>query len=121
MKMFMSNIFTRAFIYKAIPCIWWSLTGALWLLFGVMEMTSIVCPCIGILLIVCGMICFCNKKVLSVISQILLMLYSIGFIVFTFMLIAVGSPEKWFAAVLSIIALLNVVLCIVNGYKLFAK
>lgn len=84
-------------------------------------MSLIVCSSVGILLIICGLISFCNKKVLSLISQILLMLYSIGFIAFAFMLIAVGSPKIWFAAVLSIIAFINVALCIINGYKLLVK
>lgn len=47
-----------------------------------------------------------------------MVLYSVGFICFAFMLIAVGSPQKWLAVFLAIVALLNVAFCIIKGYKL---
>lgn len=49
------------------------------------------------------------------------MLYSIGFIGFAFLLITMGHPDVWDVLGLSIIALLNITLCIIKGYKLITK
>lgn len=102
--------------YRLFSCLWWLAQGIVW--FDIQFMTKSLCISAGVILILCGVSSFNSNKTISVLSLIIMMLYSIGFIVLAFMLIAVGSPKIWFAMILSIIALLNVALCIVDGYKL---
>lgn len=97
-------------------CLWWSVQGIVW--FNMRFITTSLCLITGVILIFCGVSSFSSNKEISVISLILMVLYSVGFICFAFMLIAVGSPQKWLAVFLAIVALLNVAFCIIKGYKL---
>lgn len=101
---------------RLFSCLWWSAQGIVW--FDIRFMTTSLCISAGVILILCGVSSFSSNKEISVISLILLVLYSVGFICFAFMLIVVGSPQKWFAVILAIVALLNVAFCIIKGYKL---
>lgn len=105
--------------YRLFSCLWWSAQGIAW--FDIQFMSNSLCISACVILILCGVSSLSSNKELSVISLILLMLYSVGFICFAFMLIAIGSPQKWFVVILAIVALSNVALCIVNGYNLIKE
>jgi hypothetical protein len=106
-------------IIRLFSCLWWSVQGFMW--FKIQFMPTILCIGTGIILILCGVSCFSNNRNISILSQLLQMLYSIGFICFAFLIITVGYPDGWSVAGLSIIALLNITLCIIKGYKLITK
>lgn len=97
-------------------CLWWSAQGIVW--FDIRFITTSLCLITGVILILCGISSFSSNKDISVISLLLLMLYSVCFICFIFMVIAVGSPQIWFAVFLAIVALSNVAFCIIKGFKL---
>lgn len=107
-------------IIRLFSCLWWSVQGIMW--FNIQFMPPIIlCISTGIILILCGLSYFSNNRNISILSQLLQMLYSIGFICFAFLIITMGHPDGWSVAGLSIIALLNITLCIINGYKLITK
>lgn len=106
-------------IIRLFSCLWWSVQGFMW--FKIQFMPTILCIGTGIILILCGVSCFSNNRNISILSQLLQMLYSIGFIGFAFLLITMGHPDVWDVLGLSIIALLNITLCIIKGYKLITK
>lgn len=106
--------------YRLFSCLWWSVQGIMW--FNIQFMPPIIlCISTGIILILCGLSYFSNNRNISILSQLLQMLYSIGFIGFAFLLITMGHPDVWDVLGLSIIALLNITLCIIKEYKLITK
>lgn len=106
-------------IIRLSSCLWWSVQGIMW--FNIQFMPTILCISTGIILILCGLSCFSNNRNISILSQLLQMLYSIGFICFAFLIITMGHPDVWSVAGLSVVALLNITLCIIKGYKLITK
>lgn len=107
------------YIASVISCLWWSVQGIMW--FTIQFMPTFLCIGTGIILILCGVSYFSNNRNISILSQLLQMLYSIGFIGFVFLLITMGHPDVWGVLGLSIIALLNITLSIIKGCKLITK
>lgn len=107
------------YIASVISCLWWSVQGIMW--FKIQFMPTFLCIGTGIILILCGVSYFSNNRNISILSQLLQMLYSIGFIGFAFLLITMGRPDVWDVLGLSIIALLNITLSIIKGCKLITK
>ena len=103
--------------YRLFSFLWWLAQGIMW--FDIQFMPNSLCISTGVILILCGMCSFCSKKEISVLSLIFMMLYSVGFICFAFLLICMGHPRILAALMLVTVALSNVVLCTVNGYNLF--
>lgn len=90
--------------------------------FGITFLTRGLCIGTGVILILCGLSSFSNDRELSVMSQLFIMLYTIGYCLIAYFIIVSGYPGGWAIAGLSIVALLNIAFCsIIRGYKLFAK
>ena len=61
-----------------------------------------------------------NRKYnIRLLSQVCLILYTIITSIIIFMLVAVASPKVWFALVLLIIGTLNILMSIVDSFKIF--
>ena len=99
--------------------LWWTLIEIICLLFGKLYITSVIPICAGIIIILCGWLNNSKNKKVAIIANVLLALYTLIFAIYTCMLIAVASPESWFAILLLLIALINIFICIKNSYNIF--
>lgn len=99
--------------------LWWTLIGIICLLFGELYISSVIPICTGIIIILCGWLNNSKNKKVAIIANGLLVLYTLIFAIYTCMLIAVASPESWFAILLLLIALINIFICIKNIYNIF--
>lgn len=99
--------------------LWWTLIGIKCLLFGELYISSVIPICTGIIIILCGWLNNSKNKKVAIIANGLLVLYTLIFAIYTCMLIAVASPESWFAILLLLIALINIFICIKNIYNIF--
>lgn len=104
---------------RLFSCLWWFGQGIM--CFGITFLTRGLCIGTGVILILCGLSSFSNDRELSVMSQLFIMLYTIGYCLIAYFIIVLGYPGGWAIAGLSIVALLNIAFCSIRGYKLFAK
>lgn len=97
--------------------LWWTLTGVAWFCLGYI----LISMCVGIIVILCGWLNDSKNKVVAIIANVVLALYTLAFTFCAFMLIAVGSPKSWLAMIILLVTIINVILCIKNGYKLITE
>lgn len=101
-------------VNNLLPRLWWILTGVAWLCVGYILITI----CVGLIVILCSWLSGCKNKTIAIMADIVLILYSLVFAIYTIMLICVASPTLWFAVVILIIAQTNIILCAKSVYKL---
>lgn len=90
--------------------IWWFLQGIILLVFGFFVWTPISAT--GILVIICDCMYDNRNHKVRVLSRILLMICALAYMIYVGMLIAVGSPQIWFAVSLIIVGITDVILSI---------
>ncbi len=88
--------------------IWWLLQGIILFVFGLFAWTPLSVT--GIIVLIST--CLYSNSNLGLASRILLAVYSLAYIIFIVMLIAVGSPQIGFALGLVIVGIANVILSI---------
>lgn len=91
--------------------LWWTFTGIAWFCLGYI----LVSMCIGLIVILCGWFSDSKNMVVAIISNAILSLYSLCFVIYTLMLIAVASPQPWFAIILLLMAVINIFFSIKNA------
>lgn len=112
-------------IVKHISNIWWTLQGILisgWGLVGLFaEYNNVYAELLlaGLFLIVFTILRNNKRYNIRILSQVCLILYTIITSIIIFMLVAVASPKVWFALVLLIIGILNILISIVDSFKIF--
>ncbi len=89
---------------------WWFLQGIILLVFGFFVWIPISVT--GILVIICDCLYDNRNHKVRVLSRILLMICALAYMIYVGMLIAVGSPQIWFAVSLIILGITNVILSI---------
>ena len=88
--------------------IWWLLQGIILLVFGFFVWTPISVT--GILVIICDCLYDNRNHKVLVLSRIMLMICALACMIYVCMLIAVGSPQIWFAVGVVIVGIANVIL-----------
>lgn len=88
--------------------IWWLLQSIVLFVFGLFAWTPLSVT--GIIVLIST--CLYSNNNLGLASRILLAIYSLAYIIFIGMLIAVGSPQIGFALGLVIVGIANVILSI---------
>ena len=112
-------------IVKYISNIWWTLQGIIisgWGLVGLFaEYNNVYAELLlaGLFLIVSIILKTNRSYNIRILSQICLILYMIITSILIFMLVAVASPNVWCALVLLIIGTLNILISIVDSFKIF--
>lgn len=112
-------------IVKHISNIWWTLQGILisgWGLVGLFaEYNNLYAELLlaGLFLIVFTILRNNKRYNIRILSQVCLILYTIITSIIIFMLVAVASPKVWCALVLLIIGILNIIISIVDSFKIF--
>lgn len=106
-------------VVRSFSCLWWFGQGIM--CFGITFLTRGLCIGTGVVLILCGLSCLSNDRELSVMSQLFIMLYTIGYCLIAYFIIVLGYHGGWAIAGLSFVALLNIAFCSVSGYKLIRK
>ncbi|CCY81303.1 unknown [Prevotella sp. CAG:1185] len=112
-------------IVKYISNIWWTLQGiiiSVWGLVGLFaEYNNVYAELLlaGLFLIVSIILKTNRSYNIRILSQICLILYTIITSILIFMLVAVASPKVWCALVLLIIGTLNILISIVDSFKIF--
>lgn len=112
-------------IVKHISNIWWTLQGILisgWGLVGLFaEYNNVYAELLlaGLFLIVFTILRNNKRYNIRILSQVCLILYTIITSIIIFMLVAVASPKVWCALVLLIIGILNILISIVDSFKIF--
>ena len=113
-------------IVKYISNIWWTLQGIIisgWGLVGLFsEYNNVYAELLlaGLFLIVSIILKTNRSYNIRILSQICLILYTIITSILIFMLVAVASPKVWCALVLLIIGTLNILISIVDSFKIFS-
>lgn len=112
-------------IVKHISNIWWTLQGILisgWGLVGLFaEYNNVYAELLlaGLFPIVFTILRINKRYNIRILSQVCLILYTIITSIIIFMLVAVASPKVWCALVLLIIGILNILISIVDSFKIF--
>lgn len=112
-------------IVKYISNIWWTLQGiiiSVWGLVGLFaEYNNVYAELLlaGLFPIVFTILKNNRKYNIRLLSQVCLILYTIITSILIFMLVAVASPKVWYALVLLIIGTLNILISIVDSFKIF--
>lgn len=112
-------------IVKYISNIWWTLQGiivSVWGLVGLFaEYNNVYAELLlaGLFPIVFTILKNNRKYNIRLLSQVCLILYTIITSILIFMLVAVASPKVWCALVLLIIGTLNILISIVDSFKIF--
>lgn len=112
-------------IVKYISNICWTLQGiiiSVWGLVGLFaEYNNVYAELLlaGLFLIVSIILKTNRSYNIRILSQICLILYTIITSILIFMLVAVASPKVWCALVLLIIGTLNILISIVDSFKIF--
>lgn len=112
-------------IVKHISNIWWTLQGILisgWGLVGLFaEYNNLYAELLlaGLFLIVFTILRNNKRYNIRILSQVCLILYTIITSIIIFMLVAVASPKVWCALVLLIVGILNILISIVDSFKIF--
>ena len=118
-------IYVFMIIGKYISNIWWTLQGIIisgWGLVGLFsEYNNVYAELLlaGLFLIVSIILKTNRSYNIRILSQICLILYTIITSILIFMLVAVASPKVWCALVLLIIGTLNILISIVDSFKIF--
>ena len=100
--------------------LWWTLIGIICLLFVVLYISSVILICIGIIIILCGWLNNSKDKIVAIIANVVLALYTLISAIYTCMLIAVALPKPlWFAVALLLMTVVNIFICIKDIYNIF--
>ena len=89
---------------------WWFIQGIILLVFGFLAWIPL--SVIGIFMIICDYFYDSHNSKIRMSSRIMLMIYALVYMIYCFILIAVGSPDIWFAISLITVGLANMVLSI---------
>lgn len=89
---------------------WWFIQGIILLVFGFLAWIPL--SIIGIFVIICDCFYDSGNSTVRISSRIMLMIYALVYMIYCFMLIAVGSPDIWFSISLIIVGLANMALSI---------
>lgn len=90
--------------------LWWTFTGVAWLCLGYILLSV----CIGHVIILCGWLNDSKNMIVAITGNVVLGLYTLCFAIYTLMLVAVASPQPWFAAILLLMAVINTFVSIKN-------
>lgn len=89
---------------------WWFIQGIILLVFGFLAWIPLSVT--GIIVIICDCFFDSGSSTVRMSSRIMLMIYALVYMIYGGMLIAVASPDTWFAISLIIVGLINMVLSI---------
>lgn len=89
---------------------WWFIQSIILLVFGFLAWIPLLV--IGIFVIICDYFYDNRNSKVRMSSRIMLLIYAFVYMIYCFMLIAVGSPDIWFAVSLIIVGLVNIILSI---------
>lgn len=89
---------------------WWFIQGITLLVFGFLALIPL--SVIGIFVIICDYFYDNRNSTVRMSSRIMLMIYALVYMIYGGMLIAVASPDIWFAISLIIVGFINMVLSI---------
>ena len=95
---------------KTIIKIWWVIQGIILLAFGVLAWIPLSVT--GIIVIIWDCFYDSHNSTVRMSSRIMLMIYALVYMIYGGMLIAVASPNIWFAISLIIVGLVNMTLSI---------
>lgn len=89
---------------------WWFIQGIILLVFGFLAWIPLSVT--GIIVIICGYFYDSGNSTVRISSRIVLIIYALVYMIYGGMLIAVASPDTWFAISLIIVGLINMALSI---------
>lgn len=89
---------------------WWFIQGIILLVFGFLAWIPL--SVIGIFVIICDYFYDHRNSKVRVSSRIILSIYVLVYLIYGGMLIAVASPDIWFAVILIIVGFVNIILSI---------
>ena len=89
---------------------WWFIQGITLLMFGFLAWIPLSVT--GIIVIICDCFYDSGSSTVRMSSRIMLMIYALVYMIYGGMLIAVASPDTWFAISMIIVGLANMVLSI---------
>lgn len=96
---------------------WWFIQGIILLVFGFLAWIPL--SVIGIFVIICDYFYdHSNSKVRGA-SRIILSIYALVYLIYGGLLIAVASPDIWFAVILIIVGFVNIILSIKLVFNAF--
>ena len=94
---------------------WWNIQILVFLTLFILApyrplpLWCMICACC--LLVVCANLRLCHR-LYGILSNIVLVLYTISYIIVAFMFIGVASPKIWLAIVIAVVGLINVLCCL---------
>lgn len=89
---------------------WWFIQGIILLVFGFLVWIPL--SVIGIFVIICDYFYDNRNSKVRVSSRTILLIYVLVYMIYGGMLIAVASPDIWFAIILIIVGFVNIILSI---------
>lgn len=89
---------------------WWFIQGIILLVFGFLAWIPLSVT--GIIVIICDCFYDSGSSTVRMSSRIMLMIYALVYMIYGGMLIAVASPDTWFAISLIIVGLINMALSV---------
>lgn len=90
---------------------WWFIQGIILLVFGFLAWIPLSVT--GIIVIICDCFYDSGNSTVRISSRIILIIYALVYMIYGGMLIAVASPDTWFAISLIIVGLANMALSII--------
>lgn len=89
---------------------WWFIQGIILLMFGFLAWIPL--SVIGIFVIICDNFYDNRNSKVRGTSRTILLIYALVYMIYGGMLIAVASPDIWFAIILIIVGFVNIILSI---------